>query len=68
MKNAYISYKLIEQCCIDNYLRIENGEYPEWNVQEKGIDWPLEIKNQHAQLQLNAQNREKKVKRDEVKR
>lgn len=68
VKNAYISYKLIEQCCVEDYLKTENGKYPEWNVQEQGMDWPLEIKNEHAQLQLNAQNREKKVKRDEVKR
>lgn len=68
VKNAYISYKLIEQCCVEDYLKTENGKYPEWNVQEQGMDWPLKIKNEHAQLQLNAQNREKKVKRDEVKR
>ena len=43
------------------------SEQPEWNVQEQGADWPLEIKNQHAELQANAQNREKKIKRKEVK-
>ncbi|EAL1123625.1 type II restriction endonuclease [Campylobacter coli] len=68
VQNAYISYKLIEQCCIDDYLKKENGKYPEWNVQEQGMDWPLEIKNEHATLQQNAQNREKKVNRKEVKR
>ncbi|MDA3967110.1 type II restriction endonuclease [Helicobacter sp. WB40] len=68
VQNAYISYKLIEQCCIDDYLKEENGKYPEWNVQEQGMDWPLEIKNEHATLQQNAQNREKKVNRKEVKR
>ena len=35
-------------------------------AQEQGADWPLEIKNQHAELQANAQNREKKIKRKEV--
>ena len=32
-----------------------------------GANWQLEIKNQHAELQANAQNREKKIKRKEVK-
>ena len=67
VQNAYISYKLIEQCCIEDYLSVENGKYPDWNVQEQGLDWPLDIKNQHAELQLNAQSREKKVKRGEAK-
>lgn len=67
VSNAYISYKLIEQCCIDDYLEKENGEFPEWNVQEQGMDWPLDIKNQHAELQTKAQSREKKIKRKEVK-
>lgn len=67
VKNAYISYKLIEQCCVEDYLSMENGKYPDWNVQEQGMDWPLEIKNEHATLQANAQSREKKIKRVEVK-
>lgn len=67
VKNAYISYKLIEQCCVEDYLSVENGKHPDWNVQEQGMDWPLEIKNEHATLQTNAQSREKKIKRVEVK-
>lgn len=66
VKNVSISYKFIEQCCVEDYLSIEN-EHPEWNVQEQRADWPLEIKNQHAELQANAQSREKKVKRKEVR-
>lgn len=66
VKNVSISYKFIEQCCVEDYLSIEN-EHPEWNVQEQGADWPLEIKNQHAELQANAQSREKKIKRKEVR-
>lgn len=65
--NAYISYKLIEQCCVDDYLSKENGKFPEWNVQEQGMDCPLEIKNEHAEIQKNAQSRKKKVIRKEVK-
>ncbi|RDU62061.1 type II restriction endonuclease [Helicobacter didelphidarum] len=66
--NAYISYKLIEQCCIEDYLVCEDGKHPDWNVQEQGMDWPLEIKTKHADLQQNAQMREKKINRKEVKR
>lgn len=68
VKNAYISYKLIEECCVEDYLACENGKHPDWNVQEQGKDWPLEIKNEHAQIQQNAQSRAKKIVRKEVKR
>lgn len=68
VENAFISYKLIEQCCIEDYLACENGKHPEWNVQEQGMDWPLEIKNEHARLQQTAQTRVKKINRKEVKR
>ena len=37
-------------------------------LQEQGKDWPLEIKNEHAEIQKNAQSRDKKVIRKEVKR
>lgn len=67
IQDAYISYKLIEQCCIEDYLNAEDGKFPDWNVQEQGLDWPVDIKNQHAKLQLNAQKRKKKVKRGEAK-
>ncbi len=59
IKNAYISYKLIEQCCIDDYLDSSGGIYPDWNVQEQGKDYPLEIKTEHTNLQSNAQKRNK---------
>lgn len=68
VKNAYISYKLIEECCVADYLACENGKHPDWNVQEQGKDWPLEIKNEHAEIQKNAQSRDKKVIRKEAKR
>lgn len=68
VKNVSISYKFIEQCCIDDYLEFENGKFPEWNVQEQGMDWPLAIKNEHALIQQNAQSRDKKIKRQEAKR
>ncbi len=68
VKNAYISYKLIEECCVADYLACEGGKHPDWNVQEQGKDWPLEIKNEHAEIQKNAQSRVKKVIRKEAKR
>lgn len=68
VKNAYISYKLIEQSCVEDYLRIENGKYPEWNVQEQGMDWPTDIKTEHAEILKNSSVRDKIVKRGEVKR
>lgn len=68
VKNAYISYKLIEQSCIEDYLRIENGKYPQWNVQEQGMDWPTDIKTEHTEILKNSSMRDKIVKRREVKR
>lgn len=68
VKNAYISYKLIEECCVADYLACEGDKHPDWNVQEQGKDWPLEIKNEHAEIQKNAQSRDKKVIRKEAKR
>lgn len=68
VKNAYISYKLIEECCVADYLVYENGKFPDWNVQEQGMDWPLEIKDEHAELLKNSSVREKNIKRKEVKR
>ncbi|MGX3045059.1 type II restriction endonuclease [Helicobacter sp. T3_23-1056] len=67
VKNAYISYKLIEECCVADYLAREGGKHPDWNVQEQGKDWPLETKNEHAEIQKNAQTRKKKVVRQETK-
>lgn len=68
VKNAYISYKLIEECCVEDYLSCEGGKFPDWNVQEQGKDWPLQIKNEHAEIQKNAQSRTKKIVRKEAKR
>ena len=50
-----------------DFLEYENNQYPDWNVQEQGMDWPKDIKNQHAEIQKNAQNREKKINRKEIK-
>jgi hypothetical protein len=52
VKEAYISYKLMEKCCIDDYLEKENGNYPDWNVQEQAGDWPDEVKKKHSELYI----------------
>lgn len=51
VKDAYISYKLLEACCLADYQRI-NGKnsYPEWNLQEQGEPWSLEVKENHAKI------------------
>lgn len=61
---ANISCKLIEECCISDYLSKENNKYPEWNVQEQGMDWPMEIKNKHSEItkkSLNSNSKRKKI-------
>lgn len=68
VQNAYISYKLIEQCCVEDYLNAEGNKHPDWNVQEQGLDWPIEIKDEHAELLKNSSTKQKNVKRKEVKR
>jgi hypothetical protein len=50
VKNAYVSYKLLENCCESDYKSKENGRYPEWNVQEQAGDWPDEIKSEHSKI------------------
>ncbi|MDX1949801.1 MAG: hypothetical protein SFT90_04805 [Rickettsiales bacterium] len=50
VENANISCKFIEECCIRDYLKRENNKYPDWNIQEQGMDWPNEIKIQHSNI------------------
>jgi hypothetical protein len=64
---AYISYKLIENCCIEDYLAHENNQYPEWNVQEQGADWPAEIKEGHSSITKNSLDKSSKRKQIELK-
>jgi len=64
VSQASISCKLIEECCISDYLSKENNKYPEWNVQEQGMDWPMEIKNEHSEItkkSLNSNSKRKKI-------
>ena len=62
--NASINCKLIEECCIRDYLSVEN-KHPEWNVQEQGMDWPIVIKKEHSRItkkSLNSNTKRGKVK------
>ncbi|WP_240657664.1 GIY-YIG nuclease family protein [Helicobacter pylori] len=66
IKDASISYKLLEQACLTDYRKNSNDALPEWNVQEQGKDWPNDIKDKHANTTQKAQNREKAVHRKAI--
>ena len=66
--NAYISYKLIEKCCVDDYLSRENNCHPEWNVQEQGADYPDEIKLEHSNITKNSLNSKSKRPKIETRK
>ncbi|MCK0504479.1 GIY-YIG nuclease family protein [Helicobacter pylori] len=66
IKDASISYKLLEQACLTDYRNNSNDALPEWNVQEQGKDWPNDIKDEHANIAQKAQNREKAVHRKAI--
>ena len=57
VKNASLNYKLLEECCEQDYLSVENGKYPKWNIQEQAGDWPPEVKKQHAIITSNSNDR-----------
>lgn len=63
IENAKISCKLIEECCINDYLSIEK-KYPDWSIQEQGKDWPDQIKENHLKItekSLNSNSKRKKI-------
>ncbi|AEN18172.1 GIY-YIG nuclease family protein [Helicobacter pylori] len=66
IKDASISYKLLEQACLTDYKNNSNDALPEWNVQEQGKDWPNDIKDEHANTTQKAQNREKAIHRKAI--
>ncbi|EMG89173.1 hypothetical protein HMPREF1397_00595 [Helicobacter pylori GAM115Ai] len=66
IKDANISYKLLEQACLTDYRNNNNDALPEWNVQEQGKDWPNDIKGEHANTTQKAQNREKAIYRKAI--
>ncbi len=54
VNNAYISYKLIEECCLLDYKSLSNDKIPDWNLQEQGLDWSNEVKVNHAEIMTNS--------------
>lgn len=66
IKDASISYKLLEQACLTDYRNNNNDALPEWNAREQGKDWPNDIKDEHANITQKAQNREKAVHRKAI--
>ena len=49
-EDIMISPKFIEKRCLLDYKMVENGNYPIWNFQERGEDWPISIKRQHSDI------------------
>ncbi len=66
IKDASISYKLLEQACLTDYRNNNHDALPKWNAQEQGKDWPNDIKDEHANTTQKAQNREKAVHRKAI--
>lgn len=66
IKDANISYKLLEQACLTDYRNNNHDALPEWNAQEQGKDWPNDIKDEHANTTQKAQNREKAIHRKAI--
>lgn len=44
IKDASISYKLLEQACLTDYRNNSSDALPEWNVQEQGKDYQMILK------------------------
>jgi len=47
--DANISCKILENLCLNDYLSVEKV-YPLWNIQEKGYDWPEDVKKEHSEI------------------
>lgn len=58
VENASYNYKLLEQCCITDYLAKSGWKYPDWNIQEQAWDWPWDVKEAHAEITKNSLNRQ----------
>ena len=56
-----ISCNLIEKCCLEDYKEKE-GEYPQWNIQERGEDWLDEIKRGYTKITEESLKRKRKSK------
>ena len=66
ISNASYSYKILENCCMNDYLSQSNGKYPDWNVQEQAGDWPSDVKIKHSELLKKSLKRKRGKGRKEV--
>lgn len=66
VENASYNYKLLEQCCITDYLVKSWGNYPDWNIQEQAWDWPNDVKQAHAEITKKSLNRQTSRWRTEI--
>ena len=65
--NASLNYKLLEECCTSDFRNRERGQYPKWNIQEQGADWPQEIKVEHSNILTKSSQKKIKTGRKVVK-
>ena len=65
--NASLNYKLLEEACEKDFRSIENGNYPIWNIQEQGADWPIEIKKENALIMKKSTTRSTKKGRNKIR-
>lgn len=65
--NASYSYKLLEQCCLSDFLSKSRGCYPDWNIQEQAGDWPEDVKRDHAKLMKKSTSRKLSKGRRQIK-
>lgn len=57
ISNASINCKIIEECCISDFLENNKNKYPAWNLQEQGADWPDVVKFEHSEITKQSLNR-----------
>jgi len=48
-KKAYLSYKLIEDKCLEDY-KLEEGRFPDWNKQENAKPWSYEVRKKQSDI------------------
>ena len=64
VENASLNYKLLEECCEEDYKLHEHGRLPRWNIQEQGADWPRDVKMAH--LEIMDKRRKRNIKKGRV--
>lgn len=56
-----ISMKKVEDICREQYKAV-NGDYPDWNFQEKYEEWPLWVKQEHEKYKNEKNDRKNRKK------